>query len=70
MDCAFYGVDVAAEVVYKVGFKGTTGFVYILLSEREWLGYVERAMDSTSSTTRFAATMKTGDPIAVPSIFW
>ena len=31
-------------------------------------GYVERALDSTSSKTKSAATTETGDPIAVPWI--
>ena len=33
-------------------------------------GYVERALDSTSSITRSAATTETGDPMAVPWICW
>ena len=33
-------------------------------------GYVERALDSTSSMTKSAATTETGDPIAVPWICW
>ena len=33
-------------------------------------GYVDRALDSTSSMTNSAATTETGDPMAVPWICW
>ena len=38
LDCGFYGVDVAVEVIYLVGVEGAAGVVYISLPEPGWVG--------------------------------
>ena len=38
LDCGFYGVDVAVEVIDVASFEGTTGVIYILFPELGWLG--------------------------------
>ena len=42
LDCGFYGVEVADEVVYVASFEGTTGVIYISFPELGWLGVCGR----------------------------